>query len=181
MNEYTKYLALKSAIESLFGSNAWYALKESNHIPTWRKYGIKILQAIEKAINSTVEVADDQWRKEISENLADGIERIKMDKDIDEIIATLAGTLVRVSFIQIGLMPNLSGSAKPTILKKDSLRLNTFRSVIYIQTQSQKENLFWNKQQKEIGFDAQLDLHAKFRQSKSTVPYSEWCINAKKV
>ncbi len=100
-NEYTKYLVLKSAIEELFGNEAWYALKESNHIPTWRKYGVKTLQAVSVAIEATVDVFDDQWRQEIDNQLGDGIEKIKKGNDIDEIVATLAGTLIRVTFTQI--------------------------------------------------------------------------------
>jgi len=180
MNEYTKYLVLKSAIEELFGSDAWYALKESNHIPTWRKYGAKTLQAVGTAIAATVDVFDDEWRQEIDKQLADGIERIKKDSDIDEVIATLAGTLIRVSFLQIGLMPNRKGSAKSSTLRKDAWRLNSFSSVIYTQTLEQKERIFWSKQQREIGFDAQLDLNAEYRRSKTNIPYSEWCKNAKK-
>jgi hypothetical protein len=171
---------LKSAIEDLFGSDAWYALKESNHIPTWRRYGAKTLQAVGVAIAATVDVADDDWRQEIDKLLADGIRRIKEDAEIDEIIATLAGTLIRISFAQIGLMPRRKGTAKSSTLRKDAWRLDLFRSVIYTQTTEQKERVFWSNQQREIGFDAQLELHAKYRQSKSNVPYSEWCKNAKK-
>lgn len=180
-NEYTKYLFLKSAIEELFGSDAWYALKESNHIPTWRKYGIKTLQAIGFSIEATVDIFDDEWRSDIDRQLAEGIERIKRDGDIDEIIASLAGTLIRVSFMQIGLMPNRSGTSKSATLRKDAWRLNPFRSVIYTQTKEQKNKLFWSKQQKEIGFDTQFKLYAEYRRSKAETPYSEWCKKTKKL
>lgn len=178
-NKYTKYLFLKSAIEDLFGSDAWYALKESNHVPTWRKYGIKTLQAISISIASTVEVFDDDWRSDIDKQLVEGIKRIKGDSEIDEIISNLAGTLIRVSFMQIGLMPNRKGADRRTTLRKDDWRLDPFRSVIYTQTKEQKEKMFWSKQQREIGFDAQLKLSTEYRRSKADIPYSEWCKNAK--
>lgn len=178
-NEYSKYLVLKSAIEELFGNDAWYALKESNHFPTWRKYAIKTLQAVRVAISTSVDVCDDKWREEINQLLADGITEIKKEQNIDEIIATLAGTLVRISFTQIGLMPNRKGTPKSVTLHKDVWRLNSFRSVIYTQTREQKERLFWREQQSEIGFNAQLDIHTEYRQSQSSAPYSEWCKNTK--
>ena len=177
MNEYTKYLVLKSALESIFGSAAWYALKESNHVPTWRKYGIKTLQCIELSIDATVEIADEEWKQEIRNVISDGIARLKIDKEIDEIISTLAGTLIRVSFNQIGLMPNRKGSPKPVTLKKELWVLNPFRSVVYLQTPIQREQLFLTKQRSSIGFDAQLDLQAEYRQSKTKLSYSEWCKN----
>ncbi len=174
-NEYTKYLLLKSSIEDLFGSDAWYALKESNHIPTWRKYGVKTLQAIGVSIESTIDICDDEWRSDVARQLAEGIERIKRDNDIDEIIASLAGTLIRVSFIQIGLMPNRKGVTKSTSLRKDAWCLNPYRTVMYTQSKDQKESLFLSKQRKEIGFDAQFELRAEYRRSKTTTSYSEWC------
>ncbi len=180
MNEYKKYLFLKSAIEDLFGSDAWYALKESNHIPTWRKYGVKTLKAVGVAIAATVEISDDEWWHNIDKILSEGIERIKKDDNIDEIIATLAGTLIRVSFTQIGLMPNRKGSTNSGRLSKEEWRLNAFRSVIYTQTKEQKEHQFWSKQQRKIGVSAQLDLHDEYKQSKANIPYSEWCKNVKK-
>ncbi|AOS82982.1 hypothetical protein BIU88_01765 [Chlorobaculum limnaeum] len=175
MNKYTKYLVLKSAIEELFGSDSWYALKESNHVPTWRKYAVKTLKAIQVSISESVDVCDTEWRQEIDKLLAAGIKRIEGDKAIDEIIATLAGTLIRVSFTQIGLMPNRKGSSKSVNLRKESWRLNCFRSVIYTQNIKQKEHQFWSKQQQEIGFDAQCDLYYKYIKSKSCTLYSEWC------
>jgi len=137
------------------------------------------LRAVGVAIAATVDVFDDEWRQDIDKLLMGGIEKIKKDADINEIIATLAGTLLRVSFTQIGLMPNRKGSAKSGTLSKEAWRLNPFRSVIYTQTSEQKERLFWSKQQREIGCGAQLDLHAEYRQSKAKIPYSEWCKNAK--
>lgn len=180
-NEYTKNLVLKSALETIFGSKAWYDLKESNHVPTWRKYCIKTLQSIELAIDATVEIADDDWRKEAKKLIADGISRLDTSKEIDEIISTLAGTLIRVSFHQIGVVPNHKGSPKPPMLKKELWQLNSFRSVVYLQNQSQREQLFLTKQRKEIGFDAQLDLLSEHRLSKSKLPFSEWCKSENKV
>jgi hypothetical protein len=180
MNEYTKYLPFKSVLESLFGRDVWYALKESNHLPTWRKYGVKTLKAVLIAINSTVEVADEQWREDIAKTIADGISKIEKEKDIDEIIAALAATMIKVSFLQIGLMPDKRGSAKSTILRQEAFQLNSFRTVIYTQTETQKENLFLTQQREEIGFDKQLDLQAEYRRCNSKLSYSQWCKSAKK-
>ena len=140
-------------------------------------YGIKALRSIDIAIDDTVEIADEDWRQEIRGIISDVIEIIKKQQEIDEIIATMAGTLIRVSFNQIGAVPYRKGFTKPVALKKELWRLNAFRRVVYLQTPSQKEQLFLNKQQRMIGVEAQLNLQATYRQSKTNLLFSEWCEN----
>ncbi len=67
MNRYSKYIPVKSAIENLFGKKAWYALKESNSVPTWKKYAEKTLKAIRVSIHQTVKHCDNEWLCEIDE------------------------------------------------------------------------------------------------------------------
>jgi hypothetical protein len=109
VNAYTKYVTLKSAIEDLFGSDAWYALKESNHLGTWRKYAERTLRAVEIAVKDTVEVYDEEWLSELCECLARGIEAVRTADAIDDVVGVMAGTLIEVSFLQIGLMPRRKG------------------------------------------------------------------------
>jgi hypothetical protein len=175
VNAYTKYLTLKSAIEDLFGSEAWYALKESNHLGTWRKYGERTLRAVEIAVKDTVEVYDEEWLSELCECVGRGIEAIRTADAIDEVVGAIAGTLVEVSFLQIGLMPRRKGRSGKYPVRKGKWKLNAYRSVAYLQTSEQREARFWGKQQKLIGFDDQLTLHAEYRKSKSKLPYSAWC------
>lgn len=175
MNTYSKYLILKSAIENLFGSQAWYSLKESNHVPTWRKYAEKTLKSIEISIKDTVDIYDEEWILEIEKNIQRGINALKHQKNIDEIVATLAGTLITVSFLQIGHMPRRKGNQHKFTLRKGNWRLNPYRQVVYLQTKEQKERLFLDKQIRAIGFEAQQDLQSEYRSSKSKLSYAEWC------
>jgi len=175
MNQYAKYIIFKSAIEDLFGSDAWYALKESDHIPTWRNYAEKTLKSIELAIKDTVEIYDEEWMQEIERNIQRGIEALKKQNDIDEFMATLAGTLINVSFMQIGSMPRRSGNNRKYPLRKGKWCFNGYRQVVYLQTKEQKEKLFFNNQRRAIGFEKQQDLLSEYQSSGLKVPYSEWC------
>lgn len=175
MNEYSKYLILKSSIEDLFGTEAWYALKESNHLPTWRKYAERTLKAIELSIKDTVEIYDNAWLREVEENIQRGVDGIKSQKSIDEIIAALAGSLINISFLQIGLIPRRKGQPDKYPLKKGKWRLNTYRQAIYLQTRLQHENLFIDMQRKKIGIEEQMELFGEHHSSKSNLSYSEWC------
>ncbi|WP_444939955.1 hypothetical protein ACJJI3_12680 [Microbulbifer sp. ZKSA004] len=54
--------------------------------------------------------------------------------------------------------------------------MDKFRSVIYLQAPEQREKLFINKQQKKIGFEAQQELRFKYKESKTKLPYEQWCL-----
>ena len=175
MNEYSKYLALKSSFENLFGSRAWLELKTSNHLPTWKKYASKSLKAISVSINESIEIYDEEWIQEIESTIREGICEIESSKSIDELTAALAGYLIRVSFLQIGDMPRRKGSGKNYSLNSRNWQLGKFRKAVYLQTKTQKEDLFWSKQQRKIGFQKQISLHDKYRESKSELTYMDWC------
>lgn len=176
MNAYTKYLPLKSTLEDLFGREAWYELKESNHLGTWRKYAERTLKAVDLSVQDSVEIYDEDWMKEVSLCLRQGMERLKSAGAIDDVVGVLAGTMIELSFIQLGHMPRRKGRSDPFPLRKGEWRLNVFRSVAYFQTKAQREDRYLAEQHQRIGFDEQFDLMAEYRRSKSKLAYSEWCI-----
>jgi hypothetical protein len=179
VNAYTKYLPFKAVLEDLFGSDAWYALKESNHLGTWRKYAQKTLRAVGLSITDTVQIHDDKWLAEVTSRLERGIEQVKVADSIDEVIGAVAGTMIEVSFLQIGFMPRRQGKPGPYPLRRGEWRFDAYRSVAYLQTKAQREAVFFAEQQRRIGFDKQLDLRAEYRNSKSTLSYSQWCSKRK--
>ena len=162
-------------MEGLFGSEAWYALKESNHLPTWRKYAQKCLRAIGRSIEDTVEIYDEEWLYQVHHQIDRGIAAIARNESIDEVIASLAGVLIEISFLQVGYMPQRTGSRHKYPIRAGAWKLNSFRSVAYLQTKEQAENLFWSKQQKQLGVREQMELHDEYARSQSGIPYSAWC------
>src|SRR4051812_4475288 len=112
---------------------------------------------------------------QVTSRLRQGIERLKLADAIDEVVGVVAGTMVEVSFLQIGQMPQRKGKSGSFPLRRGEWRFNGFRSVAYLQTTEQKENRFLSVQRAKLGFDAQFDLMAEYRRSKSTLEYSEWC------
>lgn len=176
MSEYTRHLFLKSVIEDLFGSEAWYSLKESGHVPTWRKYAERTLKAIELSIKDTIEIYDDEWMREIEGNIQRGVEGIKRQSSIDEIVGILAATLISISFLQIGQIPRRKGSSHKYPLKRGQWKLNTYRQAVYLQTRTQHEDLFMDRQRRTIGIDKQMELIREYKSSNTKLPYSEWCL-----
>ena len=174
MNEYSKYLPLKSAIEDLFGSKAWYDLKESNHLPTWKKYADKTLDAIVIAIKDSVAFYDDDWLAQIESEVKRGHESIRLAKSIDDVIGCMSGALIQISFRQIGEMPKRTGSRKKVQLRKGQWNLGAYRSVYYLQSKEQKESLFRDRLIRELGLDKHQELAWEYRKSGSSLPFSEW-------
>jgi hypothetical protein len=166
--------ALKSAIEEFLGRQAWYDLKETTSAAIWRKYVIKLLDAIELSVETTVEIKDDAWIKDIRSNLAHGRDLAKIAKTPEDAIAALSGTILRQVFLQLGAEP-FSRSRDTTPLQPVHWDFSGFRSVQYVQSDKQREDLFLSKQRKAIGFEAQLDLQSEYRESKTKQSYSEWC------
>jgi hypothetical protein len=175
VNAYVKYLPFKSAVEDLFGRDAWYALKESNHLPTWRKYAGKVLRAVELSIRDTVEIYDDEWLEQVTVRLRQGSEQVAQADAIDEVIGVVAGTMIEVSFLQIGSMPRRKGKSGPFLLRRGEWRFNGFRSVAYLQTKAQEDDVFLAAQRRKLGFEKELDLQAEHRASRSKLSYAEWC------
>ncbi len=128
---------LKSTIEDLFGRKAWYEIKECTSITIWKKYCVKILCAISVAADSNVIVVDNAWHKELNGEINRGKEYISIAKEIDEVIAVLAATLTRVSFLQFGFIPQRKTMEKVT-LHKQYWQLDKIRSVQYVQNDRQK-------------------------------------------
>jgi len=171
---YSQNLALKNTIEDILGNQAWYALKETHSVTTWRHYAIKLIDAIEISIKESIEIKDDAWLSQIKQNLNDGRELVKIAKTIDEVVSNLSATLLRQVFLQIGNFPNRK-KVKSVSLKRENWRLNSYRSVLYIQSPKQVESLFWDQQKKELGFEKQIELFRRFKLSKSKMPFSVWC------
>lgn len=170
----THRLAIKNALEEVLGRETWYELKESTSLTPWRKSTLKALKAIRLSILATISIRDDEWMKSIEENLIRGENGIRSSKDIDELLAHFEATLLRQVFLQIGLNVNFQGQPGLS-LRKDNWKLDSMRSVQYVQSTQQIETAFWRDQQQRIGFRKQIELHEEYRQSKSRLPFSSWC------
>ncbi len=175
MDEHSKYLLLKHTIEDIFGVEAWYELKESGHLPTWKLYATRILKALKLSITDSVEIYDQQWMLDVTNCISTGEKNIKTEDSVDNVIASLSATLINLSFLQIGLKPSRGSSRGKYPLRKGQWRLDRYRSVVYLQTLKQRENQFCSIQQKKIGVDEQRKLRRQYRISKSTLTYEQWC------
>ena len=132
------YHTIRTMFGSLWGQQAYQDLKNYKTIKEYRKYAKKTLEASKLAIQKTVLVYDETWKKESLKLIGKGLERIKETSDFEHLFAILAETYIRLSFHQIGNFPNSNTGDKVTLRNKKLWTLNGFRSVQYVQTCGQK-------------------------------------------
>jgi hypothetical protein len=130
---------LKAAFEEILGHDTFLKLKECHVLSVWKAESDRLLRASLIAFRETVEIADDAFRKEVAETIEFGIKAVKSSKSINQLFASLAATYARLSFLQLGLRPCRSRGSVP--LRKEDWKLSGYRTVQYVQTESQKRNL----------------------------------------
>ena len=165
---------LKATVAELLGNEAWLDLKETTSLATWRGYVVKLIDAIKISIQTSIEIRDDAWANEVSENLERGRASAKSAANIEVLLSEFSTTLLRQVFIQIGMCPSRS-AARAVSLGRENWRLNGHRSVQYVQSPAQIESAFWSEQQQRIGFEKQMELRTEHRESRSKLPFSRWC------
>ena len=122
--------ALKSSIEELLGRQAWYDLKETTSAATWRKYVLKLLDAIELSVETTVLIKDDDWTADVRSNIAHGRDLARIATTPEDTIAALSGTLLRQVFLQLGAAPfnrssDTTSDPFSTFNQKNNVKIST--------------------------------------------------------
>ena len=142
----SQYYPLKAVLEQILGKATYRRLKETGDLKDWRGETARLLEAIQLSVTDTVQVADHEWYREMGETIEHGRKLLASSKSIDELLANLAATLTRLVFLQLGLVP-LSRQQDRAVLRKGNWRLDGLRSVQFVQTEQQKQNLakFWKR------------------------------------
>lgn len=137
----SQFYSMKDVMEQLFGNRTYLRLKETAGLKDWKEATIKLLNAILLASESSIAVADDDWRDEFTNTVRTGINLISSAGEISDLFSSLAATLTRIAFIQIGSMPDHRAQRKTVPLAKDWWTLSHFRSVQYVQSRVQRAAL----------------------------------------
>lgn len=137
---------LKHLLENIFGRKAWYELKHSTDIATWKKYCTRLLSAIEVSARATVLVADDDWFKQLSAELEHGKEMLKLSEDFEQLFVNLSASLGTISFLQLGLVPSRLTQENVSLRHPTNWKLDRYRSVQYVQNTAQRHNSHKKKQ-----------------------------------
>ena len=137
----SQFYSMKDVMEQLFGKRVYLRLKETANLKDWKDSTIKLLNAIQLASESSIAVADNDWRKEITDAVKLGVKLISSADHVSDLFSSLAATLTRIAFVQIGCMPNHRSQQKTVPLTKEWWTLRRFRSVQYVQSEAQKAAL----------------------------------------
>jgi len=133
----SQYYAVKAMFERVLGRGAFMSVKDNGTLSSWRANYVKVLRAIGVAADSTVEIADDEWKTEMRSLLSRGVKRLAGAKSIDELHAAAAATLAELAFLQLGFVPRGHYNQKVVPLVARNWKLNAVRSVQYVQSPEQ--------------------------------------------
>jgi len=136
-----QFYPMKATLEALLGHPIYLRLKETATVTDWKSALSRLLDAIHLSINSTVHVADQEWRDDIAELIHRGQESIGATETMDDLLASLSATLAQIVFMQIGCIPRRTGNLVTVPLLANWWALDRYRTVQYVQTKKQKEAL----------------------------------------
>lgn len=135
----SQYYALKALFERILGKASFMRVKDNAPLKVWKTESTKLLKAVALAIDTTVQVADEEWKQQVQNLLLDrGVSHVNLSKSIDELFATLSATLAELAFLQIGFVPkgHLHLASIPLIPK--NWKLDAVRTVQYVQSPAQR-------------------------------------------
>jgi hypothetical protein len=130
---------VKALMEKLFGRAEFMKIKMGGSMSDWRNAGLKLLDAIDLSVKSTVKIVDEDWPKEVAETIERGRERARQADTIDALFSYLVAALAELVFIQLGNFPR-HRLDKTTPLTAEWWTLAGYRTVQYVQSDYQKEN-----------------------------------------
>lgn len=96
-----QYYPMKATFERILGGDSYRKLKDYATIKDWKVETKKLLQSIQLSIDATIEIADDEWRQEINEEIEYGVKLVNRCKTIDELFSSLSAVLIKIVFLQI--------------------------------------------------------------------------------
>ena len=133
-----QYYPMKDVFEVILGTASFRAVKDYGSLKTWKIETVRLLRAIALSIAETVEVADEEWKADVQAEIEFGISIAKSATKIDELFAGLAATLATLVFLQVGFLPRDHRKVKRVTLSPRNWKLNSVRSVQYVQNEEQK-------------------------------------------
>ena len=129
---------VKALMEKLFGRAAFMKIKMGGSMSDWRNASLKLLDAIDLSVKSTVEIADEDWFKEIAETIECGKERVRKADTMDDLLSYLVAALAELVFIQLGNFP-FHRLSETTPFRAERWTLAGYRSVQYVQSAKQRD------------------------------------------
>lgn len=134
----SQYYSAKMMFEQLLGRTAFMRVKDYGPLSAWCENYIKLLRALGVATEATVEIADAEWKQEVSDLLSHGCKRLQHAKSIDELHAVAAATLGELAFLQLGFVPKGHRNTDNISLASRNWKMNAVRTVQYVQSNEQR-------------------------------------------
>jgi hypothetical protein len=82
----SQYYPMKAVFEQVLGNRTYLKLKETGSFSDWKKAAGKLLKAIKLSILETVQVADDDYFRQVHFEIEHGEKIILSTQEIDELL-----------------------------------------------------------------------------------------------
>lgn len=161
--EHTSYadaLALKAALEELLGADEWYRLKDTRSIDTWKASFLRAMNSSEAAVRATIKISDRDQLERLLSIIVDGRRAVQGTTSLIDAFSAFSATYLRLSFQQLGHMPNRTGRNTSVRAIQAHWKLDTFRSVQYVQSDVQALWIEYHEDKRHV---SEKSLDPKFR------------------
>lgn len=129
-------------MHQLFGQRSYGELKDYHRTTEAKKYYLKLIKSFNHAICETIEIADKNQIKNLSNILQNGERQIKLCKTFAAIDQTFIAMETKFILQLLGQIPNRSRE-KTVLNRKENWKLNGLRQIQYVQNSKNKELLIF--------------------------------------
>ncbi|MBU9696707.1 hypothetical protein GU927_002495 [Rhodobacteraceae bacterium HSP-20] len=147
---YSDALNLKAAIEELLGADEWYRLKDTRSVAKWKASFLRVMNSSEVAIRATIKITDCDQLESLRSIIDQGRHDVRKSASLIDAFSAFSATFLRLSFQQLGHMPNRKGRRTSTRAIPAHWKLDTYRSVQYVQSDMQALWVEYRKDERDI-------------------------------
>ena len=144
-------ISFENLMSSLFGKTNFHGTTGYIPLENWKKYILRIFKALKTSICVNIDIADLAFRSKIISICDEAIIKLEEAENMDEINTITIERLVKLTFMLQGGLPN--NWNKKSVNLPHNWKLNTFRKVVYLQTDKNKVDIILNtyKNDEDIG------------------------------
>lgn len=125
-------------MHQLFGQRSYGELKDYHYTAEAKKYYLKLIKSFNHAICETIEIADKNQIKSLTNILQNGERQIKLCKTFSAIDQTFIAMETKFILQLLGQIPN-HNREKTVLNRKENWKLNGLRQIQYVQNSKNKE------------------------------------------
>ena len=123
----------------LYGEEAYFEMNDYPNFLTYKKQFVKLLNTLKIVIENNVNHADNEYKKRLIEVVEVANKKASNSTEGVILFQIIIECQTKIVFMLIGNQPENFSSKKIVTNNKHNWKLNKFRTIVYLQTEEQKE------------------------------------------